>query len=128
MAGSARAPRVCDPRKVQTWHWSRLGLFGVLLAEFRRAVAAEQRYEHLKRASAACLARDGIAPADIPRRIFEEFYSLSAKPRSEAPSTALGANLLLESDCLSAVRSDQTDSTRISTLAPTFAPTHARYR
>jgi hypothetical protein len=54
--------------------WLGPGFIGVVLSEFKRAVAAEQHYEHLKRASAAALARDGILPTDIPRRIFEEFY------------------------------------------------------
>jgi hypothetical protein len=57
--------------------WSGPGFIGVVLAEFKRAVAAEQRYEDLKRTSAAALACDGIVRADIPRRIFEEFYSLT---------------------------------------------------
>jgi SAM-dependent methyltransferase len=61
------------------------GFIGVILAEFRRAVAAEQCYEHLKRASAAALARDGMVRADLPRRIFEESYSFSMDPRCGAP-------------------------------------------
>jgi hypothetical protein len=44
-----------------------------LLAEFRWACAAAQRYEDLKYRSAW---RGSVAPADIPRRIFEEFYSV----------------------------------------------------
>jgi hypothetical protein len=46
---------------------------------------------------------------------------------SIAPSRA-GRVRLLEFDCLSAVRSDRTDSMRVSMLAPTLASTHARYR
>jgi hypothetical protein len=44
-------------------------------AEFRRAAAAEQRYEDLKHNGAAAFAREGIVRADVPRRVFEEFYS-----------------------------------------------------
>ena len=51
--------------------------FSQFSPSFRRAGAAEQRYEQLTRASAAALARDGIVRTDLPRRIFEEFYSLS---------------------------------------------------
>jgi hypothetical protein len=43
-----------------------------VVAEFRRACAAAQRYEDLRHRSAA---RGSIAPADIPRRVFEELYS-----------------------------------------------------
>jgi hypothetical protein len=42
----------------------------------RRAVAAARRYEDLRYGSRC---HEGIAPADIPRRIFEEFYS-SGRP------------------------------------------------
>jgi hypothetical protein len=38
-------------------------------------VAAEQRYEHLRWASAGAVTRDDMVPSDLPRRIFEEFYS-----------------------------------------------------
>lgn len=49
---------------------SRSHLLG-MLAEFSRAAAAAHRYEDLRYRSA-----DGkIAPADIARRVFEEFYS-----------------------------------------------------
>jgi hypothetical protein len=61
------------------------GRIRAVLAEFARARAAEQRYRYLRLAGAAALPRDGIAPADIPRRIFEEFYSSSAEPRSGVP-------------------------------------------
>ena len=48
-------------------------------------MAAEQRYEYLRRAGAAALSRDGVVRADVPRRIFDEFYSSSAEPRSGVP-------------------------------------------
>jgi hypothetical protein len=41
------------------------------LAEFRRAIAATRRYRDL-RCRAAC--REGIAPAAMPQRVFDEFY------------------------------------------------------
>jgi hypothetical protein len=53
----------------------RLERLSTVIAEYRRAVAAERRYDDLKRMGATALAREGIAPADISRRIFNEFYS-----------------------------------------------------
>jgi hypothetical protein len=49
------------------------------LAEFARATAAAQRYDDLRYRSAG-----GIAPADIPRRVFEELYC-SEQPGEVAP-------------------------------------------
>jgi hypothetical protein len=43
-----------------------------MFAEFSRAVSAAQRYEDLRYRSGG---RGRIAPADIPRQIFEEFYA-----------------------------------------------------
>ncbi|MPZ56773.1 MAG: hypothetical protein GEU91_09830 [Rhizobiales bacterium] len=43
----------------------------MLPAEFRRAIAAERRYEELKRGPAAT--------TDNPRRVYEEFYSRGAE-------------------------------------------------
>jgi hypothetical protein len=40
----------------------------------------------LKSATAAALAHHGVTPADIPRRIFEEFYSSGVEPRSAVRS------------------------------------------
>ena len=51
-------------------------LFAVVLAELRRAVAAARRYEDLRYGSGR---REDRTAADIPRRVFEEFYS-SARP------------------------------------------------
>jgi len=56
---------------------SGLALLLVLAGELKRAVAAEQRYQDLKRSGAT-------APsADLPRLVFDEFYSLeeTAEPR-----------------------------------------------
>jgi hypothetical protein len=47
-------------------------VFEIILAEFGRALAAARRYESLKDGRAR---HAGLAAADIPRRIFEEFYA-----------------------------------------------------
>jgi hypothetical protein len=65
--------------RIQSGHWPGFGFVFIAFTEFRRAVAAEQRYEYLKGRSTAALAREGIARADVPRRIFEEFYSLESQ-------------------------------------------------
>jgi hypothetical protein len=43
-----------------------------MLAEYRRAAAAAQRYTDLRYRNAR---RGSIVLSDIPRRVFEEFYS-----------------------------------------------------
>lgn len=68
-------------------HTSGLGFFVVIVLEFKRAMAAEQRYDDLEHVGARALARDRIAPADIPRRIFAEFYSSDGLP-NRATKTA----------------------------------------
>ena len=55
----------------------------ILLCELRRAVAAEQRYEDLKRTSPWVLARSGIIAADVPQCIFEEFYAFRVGAQPE---------------------------------------------
>lgn len=47
-------------------------VFEIILAEFGRALAAARRYESLKYGRAR---HEGLAAADTPRRIFEEFYA-----------------------------------------------------
>ena len=69
----ARASSARGIRETETRHWSALGILLVILAEFRQASAATRRYEDLRWGSGRC---QGIAPADIPPRIFEEFYAL----------------------------------------------------
>jgi hypothetical protein len=49
-----------------------------VVAEFRRASEAEQRYRQLRHLDPAALAREGLVPSDVPRRIFEEFYRVDA--------------------------------------------------
>ena len=74
IGGAAWASSVRGIGEIQNGHRSGSGFFVLVLAEFKLAMAAEQRYEDLKRAGGTALARDAIVPADIPRRIFEEFY------------------------------------------------------
>ena len=49
----------------------------LMLAEYRRAIEAERYCDHLKRMSTTALARQGLAHADIPRRVFDKFYAPS---------------------------------------------------
>lgn len=46
-----------------------------LVAEYHWALAAENYYGDLKQKSTRALAQDGIARSDIPRRVFDRFYS-----------------------------------------------------
>jgi hypothetical protein len=50
-----------------------------LVIEYRRAIGAEKHYASLKCESDTALAREGTARSDIPRRVFEEFYSTHAE-------------------------------------------------
>ena len=50
-------------------------------AEYQRALAAEDLYACLKHTNASALAQGGFARCDIPRRVFDEFYALSAGDR-----------------------------------------------
>jgi hypothetical protein len=50
-------------------------LAAVLTSEYVRAVAAERRYDELRRTNRPALVRVGVASADIAQCIFEEFYS-----------------------------------------------------
>ena len=50
-----------------------------IIVEYRRAIAAEKHYVSLKCESDTALAHEGTARSDIPRRVFEEFYSNHAK-------------------------------------------------
>jgi hypothetical protein len=74
-----------------------LGFLVVLLAEFKRASAAAQRYQDLRYRSAC----HGYARlADIPARIFEEFYSsgLTAERRLQAPAMRMPAQIRRDGD------------------------------
>jgi hypothetical protein len=50
-----------------------------IIREYRRAIAAEQYYVSLRHTSDTALAREAMTRRDIPRRVFEEFYSTRAK-------------------------------------------------
>jgi hypothetical protein len=82
MTNATRASTVRGIPEIRNGHRSGPGILVVVLAEFRRGVAAAQRYETLR----YCSACDGrLAPADIPRRIFEEFYSSSGGAVNQRP-------------------------------------------
>jgi hypothetical protein len=85
MGGAGRTSGGRGVHAIQDGRGRGIEYFRVVLAEFQRATAAEQRYEYLRRAGTAALARDGVVRADVPRRIFDEFYSSSAEPRSGVP-------------------------------------------
>ena len=55
-----------------------------MFAEFSRAVAAAQRYEDLRYRSAS---HGKIAPDDIPRQIFAEFYSVGEAVEARRPES-----------------------------------------
>jgi hypothetical protein len=50
-----------------------------LIAEYRRAIAAEEHYADLKRMSRTARTHEDIADGGIPRRVFETFYSSRAE-------------------------------------------------
>jgi hypothetical protein len=59
----------------------RPNFLSAMLAEFRRATAAAQRYDDLRCRSAGT---GRIAPVDLPRQVFEEFYAFE-RPAEVAP-------------------------------------------
>jgi hypothetical protein len=66
--------QVCKRRVSRVVHANfpcRLKLLATILAEYRRGIAAARRYEDLKLHRESGVRRRH----DIPRRIFEEFYS-----------------------------------------------------
>jgi hypothetical protein len=62
--------------EIRKRRWSGPGTLALVLAEFQRSLAAAQRYEALRYRS-ACDGR--VAPTEISRRIFEEFYFLDSE-------------------------------------------------
>jgi hypothetical protein len=58
---------------IRAEHCPVFGFAFILWTEFRRAVAAERRYEKLRRNGN--LARQRVSRTDIARHIFEEYYS-----------------------------------------------------
>ena len=63
-----------EPKKTRS---RRAGFLSIVRAEFGRALAALRRYEMLRAGQAR---REKLPPADIPRRVFEEFYAAPADP------------------------------------------------
>ena len=72
MRAAARASSVRGIREKRNGHSLGRIVFAAVLAEFRRAIAAVGRYEDLRYGSGR---HEGVEPADIPQRVFEEFYS-----------------------------------------------------
>jgi hypothetical protein len=72
MAIAVRLSNLQGVGEVQKEHRAGFGPLVVFLAEFRRAAAAERRYDELKRTNA--VAQSGGA-GDPSRRIFDEFYA-----------------------------------------------------
>ena len=81
MGGVARSPTARGIDATRRGH--PLGFLVVILTEFRRARAAAQRYEDLRYRSAR---HGNMTPTEIPRCIFEEFYSCTkaVRPRDWA--------------------------------------------
>jgi hypothetical protein len=50
-------------------------LLAVLRSEYRRALAAERRYQELRHTNALTVADNHATSADVPRRLFAEMYS-----------------------------------------------------
>ena len=76
MKDAARASGVRCLPEFRKGRWSAPGIFALVLAEFQRSVAAAQRYEALRYRN-ACDGR--VAPTEISRRVFEEFYFLDSE-------------------------------------------------
>lgn len=67
---------IAQVHEARTGYLHALGLVCArIVNEYRRAMAAEDHYAGLKRKSASALAREGMAHGDIPRGVFEQFYS-----------------------------------------------------
>jgi hypothetical protein len=87
MVGGTGNAGALDNYRVQPTHPPRFGFARVVLTELRRAVAAERRHSELRHMDTTSLAREGITRADVPRRIFEEYYS--SKESERAPKGAV---------------------------------------
>ena len=68
--------KIGDGRRSGRW------LLALGFDEWKRALAAEQRYHDLKQTDVTALARDGASRGDIPRMVFNEFYSPTDSNRS----------------------------------------------
>lgn len=78
---TAAAPSMRGTREVQSGRWLALGWFASPVVEYKRAIAAEQRYRALNRASPPTVVSSGIADVAVPCCILEEFYSSTANAR-----------------------------------------------
>jgi hypothetical protein len=82
MRAAARASGVRGIREMRNDHSLGRTIFAVVLAEFRRSIAAVGRYEELRYGSGR---HKGMAPADISRRVFEELYSHARPVEARRP-------------------------------------------
>lgn len=69
---AAQIPAEAITCEHQTGRSTRSAFFSILRTEFARARAAVQRYESLRFGRAR---HENLPPADIARRIFDEFYA-----------------------------------------------------
>lgn len=67
-------------------------ILNTVFAEFERAISATYRYESLRYTHTG---RDRLIPADISRRIFEEFYAHQGKAEHAAPTSGRRRSLHL---------------------------------
>ena len=114
---SARTSCDATSSNIQIMPSPRLGFFSTVLVEFWRALAAARRYGDL-RYHRAC--RDGLAPADIARRIFEEFYACRSDADS-APHDVSGRDSIDIDLRLCAWRAARIKALMSSALSMTFA-------
>jgi hypothetical protein len=70
---------IAETHEARIGYLQALGMVCVrIIMEYQRASAAEEYYVSLKRQGDTALAREGMGHAEIPRRVFEEFYSFHA--------------------------------------------------
>ncbi len=69
---AARPSRIAAGGEMPQDRPAHAGLLSILRAEFRRALAAVQRYETLKYRHGS---RETLAANEISRQVFEEFYA-----------------------------------------------------
>lgn len=93
----------------------RFNAFETVITEFGRALAAARRYKTLRYSRAR---HDGLASADIPRRIFEEFY---AHQSAFAPPDIIGRDPIDISRRLRAWRAATIKALMSSALSTIFA-------
>ena len=69
-----RKPWGSEPASSRSRLASVAKVLAILCAEYRRAVAAERRYEELRHTNASSLTGGRTNRADIARRLFTEIY------------------------------------------------------